>query len=110
MTWTDKPSPESIKAGYWTLLGIVSTVLFLVWISLYLGYQSGYRHGIASIRSEDMKELVSLRQKLEKSTSSIIILKCEQQKLIQHKLRKGKVKDSIMSERSMDASPETGNR
>ena len=109
MICPNDPTEQSIKAGYAMMFIASGLMLCLVSTGVYCGYKVGYKDGINSVRTEDMKELVTLRQKLEKSTSSIIVLKCEQQKIVQHKLRKGKVKDSIMSERSLDAAPTTGN-
>jgi hypothetical protein len=53
-------------------------------------YKQGYNEGISKIRSADMSELASLRQVMQSYPSSIIVINCEQQEKIKHKLRKRK--------------------
>ena len=80
---------------------LVLALLTVITIPIGITYKIGYYNGIKQVRTEDMNELITLRQVMQQYPSSIVVINCEQQKKIQHKLRqgfktkKGTVSDSI---------------
>lgn len=82
------------------LASLAATLLLICYVTYLLlttarvqfnaGYTEGYNKGINQVRSEDIKELVTLRQVMQNYPSSIIIIDCNRQKLIHHEIRKRK--------------------
>jgi hypothetical protein len=97
MTWDsehnyDHPSHNMDKQNEG--LGVIMWLVICVFIAstasvCYGFYKIGYGKATEQLRSNDMNELITLRQVMQNYPSSIVVINCEQQKKIQHKLRKG---------------------